>query len=110
MPITSIPAAAEGVPNTSRATLRAIRGGKASQPARHNAPRPVFTSDELTDALAETERMASILSTLLKERIVDTGKGSTLTVGRQDADDIRFAAEQLLAMLTRAGDIWRAIP
>ena len=70
----------------------------------------VATADHLTNALADTERMASILTTLLEVRITDTGKGSTLSIRRQDASDIRFAAEQLLAMLARAGDIWRAIP
>lgn len=65
---------------------------------------------ELTGALADAERMASILSTLLQERIIDTGTGSTLAVGREDAEDIRFAGQQLMAMLARAGDIWRAIP
>lgn len=64
----------------------------------------------LTDALSDTERMASILSTLLEERIVDNGPRRSFTLSRKDADDIRFAGEQLLAMLTRAGDIWRAIP
>eukprot|EP01030_Chromulinospumella_sphaerica_P030083 gene30083-30578_t len=42
----------------------------------------------LNDALDDTERMASILSTLLDERICDTGKKTYLMVNRRDADDI----------------------
>jgi hypothetical protein len=93
--------------------LHTIRGGKSPQTPQPKGAHIVntpATADDLTIALSDTERMASILSTLLEERITDTGKGPTLSVRRQDADDIRFAGEQLLAMLTRAGDIWRAIP
>lgn len=82
--------------------LHTIRGGKSPQTPEpkgvHNLNTPA-TADDLTDVLTDTERMASILTTLLEERITDTGKGSTLSVRRQDAEDIRFAAGQLLTML-----------
>lgn len=94
-------------------TLRTILGGKSPQTPADKGMHPVRTpaiADDLTDALADTQRMASILTTLLEERIIDTGNRRHLTVGRQDASDIRFAAGQLLAMLARAGELWRAIP
>ena len=87
-------------------TLRTIPGGRSPQPTSAAPPAP--SSDTLTEALADTQRMASILSTLLQDRITDTGR--SLTIHREDAKDIRFAAEQLLAMLGRAGEIWRAVP
>jgi hypothetical protein len=96
--------------------LHSIRGGKSPQRSdAKDASKFAHistndTADDLTNALADTERMASILTTLLEERLVDTGKGPTLSIRRQDGSDIRFAAEQLRTMLARAGEIWRAIP
>jgi hypothetical protein len=106
--------------------LHTIRGGKSPQPNRVTRGQPAQlepveiqgngliapapSADDLTYTLAYTERMASILSTLLSDRIVDTGNRRHLTVGRQDVEDIRFAAGQPQAMLARTGAIWRAIP
>lgn len=97
MPITPTPATAEGMSKPKVVRLR-----------------PEVTREQqdaaLTDALADCDRMASILRTLLETRVVDHGPRRSHTISRQDADDIRFAAEQLSIMLANAGDIWRRIP
>lgn len=68
------------------------------------------TPEDLTDVIAATRRMTSILATLLDERIVDTCKGEALTVYRQDAADIQFAARQVVDLVDRVGEIWEALP
>lgn len=97
MPITPIPAAAEGMSKTKVVRLR-----------------PEVTREQqdaaLTDAMADCDRMASILRTLLETRVVDHGPRRSLTISRQDGEDIRFAAGQLFNLLTNAGEIWRRIP
>jgi ABC-type transporter Mla subunit MlaD len=92
--------------------LHSIKGGQHP----HASPTPIIgtvkpTSEDLADLLSGVERMASILSTLLQEGIKDTGKGrQSLSVSRQDARDIDFAAQQLVAAAEKANEIWRAIP
>lgn len=90
--------------------LHSIDGGKNPHPC----PLPVVQTakpcaDDLTDVIAGTRNMASILATLLEERIVSTGKGP-LTVGRRDADDLQFAARQLMLLIDQAAEIWEALP
>jgi hypothetical protein len=97
MPITPTLATAEGMPKPKVVRLR-----------------PDLTRDQqdaaLTDAMADCDRMASILRTLLETLVIDHGPRRCLTIARQDASDIRFAGEQLSTMLAHASDLWRRIP
>ena len=62
----------------------------------------------LTDLIADMVRMSSVLSSLLEDRIRDTGKGP-LTIGRKDAADIQFVAGQAAAYADRVQAAWEAI-
>jgi len=62
----------------------------------------------LTDLIADMVRMSSVLSSLLEDRIRDTGKGA-LTIGRRDAADIQFIAGQASACADRVQQAWEAI-
>lgn len=62
----------------------------------------------LTDLIADMVRMSSVLSTLLEDRIRDTGKGP-LTIARKDAADIQFVAGQAAAYAERIVAAWEAI-
>jgi hypothetical protein len=83
MPITPIQAAAEGV--------------------------PAFTVEDLEEPIRHVQRMASILTTLLEECIVDTGKRETLSVDRREAEDLIFAAHKVEELAKAVADRWEAI-
>lgn len=83
MPITPIQAAAEGLPK--------------------------FTLEDLEEPIRHVQRMASILSTLLEECIVDTGKRETLSIDRREAEDIIFAAHRVEELAKVVADRWELI-
>ena len=74
--------------------------------------RPDTTAEQreaaLTDLIANMVRMSSVLSSLLEDRIRDTGERS-LTLDRQDAADIQFIAGQVAAYAEQVRTAWEKI-
>ena len=95
MPITPTPAAAEGLPPSKIVQLRPDATGEQQQ-------------DALTALIAEMVRMSSILTSLLEDRVRDTGQKS-LTIGRRDAADLQFIAGQVAAYAEQVQSAWEKI-
>jgi hypothetical protein len=83
MPKTPLPAAAEGLPK--------------------------LTLEDLEDPIRHVQHMASILTTLLEECIVDVGAQDTYRIHRKEAEDIIFAAHQVETLAKAVRDRWEAI-
>ncbi len=96
MPKTQIQAAAEGMPKSTVLSFSASTGTKEQREA------------ELTDLIADMVNMSSVLSSLLEDRMRDTGKGS-FSVCRKDARDIEFVAERVSDYAVRVRQAWEAI-
>jgi hypothetical protein len=85
-----------------------ITGRSSVVNIRSNANREQ-RQEALTALIGDMVRMSSVLSSLLEDRVRDTGQRS-LAVDRRDAADLQFIASQAAAYADRVQAAWEALP